>query len=321
MSNRKKVTLAVVGSVLLHLLIILSVSGLNAVWPQTETAEAKPEAEPPQLTLLDTPPPQQQERQYVRTNEDQKTDQNPVDSMFESDKDTAAASEQEAKGQAPLPTQDGKEIPDLAFRNEDYSLDTQGNQFSEKPSIAQSQLEAPTPTPTVAPTPTPTPPKEEELAMLRPEPTPAPTPPPPSQSKTQKPQTAPRTAYRQQSILNRMQGNITNRGRSSVAAIGTPWGRFQKAVQDAIGSRWYYYVSQRSGNMITPDTVQVKFYVRPDGKVEEPRILGAPANQTLASCSLQSVIDAKIPPMPEELVSLVPQDGMEFTFSFTFYLQ
>ena len=149
MSNRKKVTLAVVGSVLLHLLIILSVSGINAVWPQTDTAEAKPETESPQLTLLDSPPAQQQERQYVRTNEDQKTDQDPVDSMFESDKDTAAASEQDAKGRAPLPTQDGKEIPDLAFRNEDYSLDTLGSQFSEKPSTAQSQLEAPTPTPTV----------------------------------------------------------------------------------------------------------------------------------------------------------------------------
>jgi outer membrane biosynthesis protein TonB len=320
MSNRKKVTLAVVGSVLLHILIILSVSGVNAVWPETERAQAKAD-ETPQMTLLDTAPPQQQERQYVRTNDDQKTDQDPIDSMFESDKSTAAASDQEAKGRAPVPTQDGKEIPDLAFRNEDYSLDTQGSQFSEKPSTEQSQLEAPTPTPTVAPTPTPTPPKEEELAMLRPQPTPAATPPPPSQTRPQRRQSAPRTAYRQQSIINRMQGNITNRGRSSVAALGTPWGRFEKAVQDAVGSRWYYYVAQRSGNMLTPDTVQVKFYVRPDGKVEQPRILGAPANETLASCSLQSVIDAKIPPMPQELVSLVPQSGMEFTFSFTFYLQ
>jgi outer membrane biosynthesis protein TonB len=318
MSNRKKVTIAIIGSVLLHILIILSVSGINAVWPQTEKAEAKTETEAPQMTLLDTPPPQQQQRQYVRTNDDQKTDQDPTDSFFESDKSTAAASDQDAKGQAPLPTQDGKEIPDLAFRNEDYSLDTQGNQFSERPSTEQSQLEAPTPTPTVAPTPTPTPPKEEELAMLRPQPTPTP---PPPQNRPQRSQSAPRTAYRQQSILNRMQGNITNRGRSSVAALGTPWGRFQKAVQDAVGSRWYYYVNQRSGNMLTPDTVQVKFHVRPDGKVEDPRILGVPANETLASCSLQSVIDAKIPPMPQELVSMVPETGMEFTFSFTFYLQ
>ena len=67
-----------------------------------------------------------------------------------------------------------------------------------------------------------------------------------------------------------------------MAALGTPWGRFEKTVQDAVGSRWYYYVAQRSGNMLTPDTVQVKFYVRPDGRVEQPRILGAPANETLA---------------------------------------
>ena len=97
MSNRKKVTIAIIGSVLLHILIILSVSGINAVWPQTEKAEAKTETEAPQMTLLDTPPPQQQQRQYVRTNDDQKTDQDPTDSFFESDKSTAAASDQDGR--------------------------------------------------------------------------------------------------------------------------------------------------------------------------------------------------------------------------------
>ena len=92
--------------------------------------------------------------------------------MFESDKDTAAASQQPAKGDAPLPTQEGKDTPDLGFKNEDYSLADRGQAFSrdpgrqpqtqtpqkeeEKQEEAKSD-ETPTPTPAEAtPTPTPT---------------------------------------------------------------------------------------------------------------------------------------------------------------------
>src|ERR1700722_10761217 len=173
MSDRKKIIYAVVGSLILHVIIILGSSKVIALWPDVSPPEKKVEETPPQMTMLDTEPPaeQTQERQYLRTNDDQKTDQKPADSMFESDKDTAAASEQPAKGNAPLPTQDGKETPDIGFKNEQYSLADQGQAFSPDPGRqAQPQpeqkeeqrekakpIETPTPTPTPAPTPTPTP--------------------------------------------------------------------------------------------------------------------------------------------------------------------
>ncbi len=328
MSNRKKVALAVAGSIILHILIILSVSGMLSIWPQTESVQASPSQDQlPELTMLDQPAPQQPEHRYVRTDDLQKADQKPVDSTFESDKDTAAAAEQPAKGTDPVPTQDGKKFPDMAFLNHDYSLDAKGTEFNRQPDQTQpEQPEAtptptPTPAPTPEPTPTPTPPKEEELAMLKQAPTPAPTPPPANSQRTQRQRTAPRTAYRQQSLLNEMRGNITNRGRSSAAALGTPWGRFQKAVSDAVGSRWYFYVNERGGASLMPDSVQVNFHVLPDGRVENARVVGAASNQTLASCSLRAVCDAQIPPMPEELVSAVPSNGVDFTFTFTFLIQ
>ena len=135
MSDRKKIILAIVGSLILHVIIILGASKVIALWPDGSPPEQKVDDTPPQLTMLDTPPPDEktQERQYLRTNDDQKTDQKPADSMFESDKDTAAASEQPAKGNAPLPTQDGKETPDIGFKNEQYSLADQGQAFSTDP--------------------------------------------------------------------------------------------------------------------------------------------------------------------------------------------
>jgi TonB family protein len=342
MSDRKKIIYAIVGSLILHVIIILGSSKVIALWPEVPVPEQKVEEKPPQMTMLDTPPPeeQKQERQYLRTNDDQKTDQKPADSMFESDKDTAAASEQPAKGEAPLPTQEGKDTPDdLGFKNEQYSLADQGQAFStdpgrqaqappqqkeEQPEEAKP-VETPTPTPTPEPTPTPQPtptptpeivPSDEELAMLQPTPTPLPTPTRKQQTLPQR-QYAPATAYRQEQRITRMQGNINNRGRSSIAASGTPQGRFEKAVQDAVGSRWYYYVRAR-GDLINIGTVQIRFYVRADGKVEDVKVLHNSSNETLASTSLQSIIEANIPPMPEDLAPMFSEERMEFTMSFNF---
>jgi TonB family protein len=159
-------------------------------------------------------------------------------------------------------------------------------------------------------------PSDEELAMLRPTPTPRPTPSRRAATVPQR-QSAPPTAYRQEQRVTRLQGNVSNRGRSSIAAIGKPKGRFEKAVQDAVGSRWYFYVRER-GDLINIGTVEIRFYVRPDGKVEDVHVIRNSSNETLASTSLQSIIEADIPPMPDELAPLLTRDRMEFTMSFNF---
>jgi TonB family protein len=317
MSNRKKVTLAVVGSLLLHLVFALSVVGYYAVFPPPPNPPAKEEDKLPELTLVDTPPGQKQ-RQYVDTDDDQKTDKKPEDSQFESDKDTAAASEKEGKIPGPLPEQEGKNLEDLMFKNHDFSLDTKGTNFNrESANGGESAQATPVPTPTASATPAPSP-KPDELAMLLSTPTPSP-PATPQQNTAQQNkqnQGAPQTDYRPQKIVTRMQGNISNRGHSSVGAIGTPQGRFQKAVEDAIGSRWYYYVGQRA-DLVEIGTVRVEFRILPSGRVKDARIISNSSNQTFGSVSLQSILDASIPPMPPELASLVPDSGLEFTFSFT----
>ena len=148
MSDRKKIIIAIVGSLILHVIIILGSSRVVALWPDSSPPEQKEDETPPQMTMLDTPSPtpppaeQKQQPQYLRTNEDQKTDKKPADSMFESDKDTAAASEQPAKGDAPLPTQEGKDTPDLGFKNEQYSLADRGQAFATDPG-RQPQAQAP----------------------------------------------------------------------------------------------------------------------------------------------------------------------------------
>jgi TonB family protein len=318
MSKRKKITLAVIGSILLHLLLFLAVVGYYTIFPPPANPKgADDKQDPPQLTLLDTPPPEKAEQQYVRTEDDQKTDQKQDNAPFQSDKDTAAASEKQSNEQAPLPTQDGKNLESLMFRNNDFSLAMNGQDYSRNSADGgENAASTPAPTPDTTPTPAPTA-KEDDLAMLRPTPTPLPTPNPNKATNNQNRPGAPRTAYRPQNIITRMQGNVGNRGRSSVSALGTPQGRFQKAVEDAVGSLWYYFVQQRS-DLLTVGTVRIEFVVSPSGEVVSARVVSNSSNETLATSSLQSIRQAKIPPMPQELVPLVPERGLEFTFSFNY---
>jgi outer membrane biosynthesis protein TonB len=58
--------------------------------------------------------------------------------------------------------------------------------------------------------------------------------------------------------------------------------------------------------------------VSPSGEVVSARVFSNSSNETLATSSLQSVRQAKIPPMPQELIPLVPERGLEFTFSFNY---
>jgi len=320
MSKRKQITFAVIGSLLLHIFLFLSVTGYYAIFPppaNPKESESPLQETPPEMTILDTPP-DQNERHYVRTNDEQKTDQKQDNAPFESDKDTAAASEKQSNQDAPVPTQDGKNLEGLMFKNNDFSLAMNGPDYSRNSANGGDEAAAPTPAPTPESTPTPAPEvKDDEVAMLRPAPTPPPTPVPNLARQNKNRPGAPRTAYRPQNILNRMQGNISNRGRSAVSALGTPQGRFQKAVEDAVGSLWYYYVEQHA-DLINIGTVRVEFFVSPTGQVVSARVVSNSSNETLADCSLQSVRDAKIPAMPQELIPLVPERGLEFTFSFNY---
>src|SRR3984893_13974472 len=154
MSNRKKVTLAVVGSLLLHLVLALCVVGYYAVFPPPPNPPAKEnEDKLPELTLVDTPSTQQK-RQYVDTDYDQKTDKKPDDPQFESDKDTAAASEKEGKTPSPLPEQEGKNLEHLMFKNHDFSLDTKGADFNRQSANGGEPAQSnPVPTPSASPSP------------------------------------------------------------------------------------------------------------------------------------------------------------------------
>ena len=106
-----------------------------------------------------------------------------------------------------------------------------------------------------------------------------------------------------------MVGNITNRGVSAVNALGTPLGRYQKIVIDAIGSRWYAFVDGKR-DLASIGTLRVDFYVDRSGKVKGLKITENSSNEAFANLCIQSVMEAQLPPIPEDVAGALPAEGL-----------
>jgi outer membrane biosynthesis protein TonB len=256
------------------------------------------EEKPIELTFVDlaTPAPLVPKNSMFIENDESKQTAEPKEKTFESNANSIAASELPATGSAPLPSQQGKDRPFVDLETHQYSLPTKGAQ--PQPSVSAQQ----TPQPSQAPTTTPAP---DQLALL----TKTPTPPPVAQSTPSQPQ-QPKSSYRALKEQTRIRGNISNRGISSVNAVGTPLGRYQKYVLDTIGSRWYSFTAQKP-DLVKLGTLQLRFYIDRSGRVKDLKITENTSNEAFANICLQSVLEAQFPPIPDDVADALPPEGLE----------
>jgi outer membrane biosynthesis protein TonB len=339
--ERRKLGLAILISLFLHLVVGFSLATFGSAFTPTPPLEDKPV----ELTIVDlsaTPPPLVPKNPpFMETAPSKESAEKPREQTFESNANSIAASKLPATGDAPLPTQDGKERPYVNLETHQFSLPTDGSKPrpdpqstvapESKPAPAPPKAkpsEAPASTPTAAPAATPEP---EQLAML------TSTPPPPIKAPDETepspfpdvaastPASAPRpkpelaaSSYQAQKEETRITGRLTNRGPSSVNAVGTPLGRYQKAVSDAIGSRWYYYMNSKM-DLASIGTANIQAEVDAQGHVQKLRVVSNNANEAFANICLQSFQEAHIPPIPPDLIATLPEGRMPVDFFFTSY--
>jgi outer membrane biosynthesis protein TonB len=231
----------------------------------------------------------------------------------------------------------------MDLKNRQHSLDVEGAQAqpvsrpAPAPSItpqATPQPTQPTPTPspsatppsTPQPTPIPTPtPNADLLAMFRASPPPtARTPEPEKEVSSPSPKAAPApvsrppasSAYRREQVQERMAGNISKRGVSSVNAVGTPLGRYEKKVYDSIGKRWYA-LCDANRDRVDIGTVHVQFVVAPNGKINDIKVTSGGTSASFTNLCLQSIQEAKPEAIPEDVMAVLPPDGLPGEISFT----
>ncbi|PYI91309.1 MAG: hypothetical protein DME97_13535 [Verrucomicrobia bacterium] len=342
MSEEKKQSRKLGFAILISLILHLAVGFSLAAFGNVSTPPIPPEETPAELTLMDLSPAPAPEKnpQFVDTEKSKESAEKPKDQTFESNANSLAASEKAPTGDLPLPSQDGKDLPMRDLQTHDFSLQTQGSQPQpqepqqpeSKPVQSPPPKAKPTEPPKSRPSPAPTATVEpEQLAMLtstppppikgpdetEPSPSPeiapsvAPVPPRP------KPE-APSSSYQPQKQQTRIAGSITNHGPSSVNAVGTPLGLYQKKMYDAVGARWYQHTHERQ-DLISIGTTRLTFTIDRSGRVNNLKVIENTANEAFAIVCLQSVQELKLPPIPEDVASTLPPEGLQQELTFILY--
>jgi len=294
----RKILWALLAALGIHLLIgySLAVFGGLLYSPFSAIEEDKPV----ELTFVDLPTPAPMKNTMFVPNDESKQTEPPKEKTFESNANSIAASEIPPTGSLPVPSQQGADRPNFDLSSQHQSIPNEGAQ--PQPSVAQQSA---TPQPSAQPTPIT---KSEEFAMLTSTPTPRP-------SAASTPQ-APKSSYQPFKDKTRLAGSITNRGTSAVNALGTPLGRYQKILFDAVGSRWYAYVEEKA-DLVKLGTTRVSFAVDRSGRVKNLKVINNDSNEAFANVCLQSILDAQLPPIPEDVAKTLPPEGLESEISFT----
>ena len=289
--DARTVLWALLAAVAIHLAVAFLLAAFSGVFSPTLPMPEKPA----ELTLVDLSPTSlvPKNSAFMETDESKKAPE-PKDKTFESNANSVGASELAAVGELPLPSQDGKDRPLMDFETNPHSLETRGAQPQQSNAAPQpKQMTAPQPAPITA---------AEQFALLTQKPTAA------SEPSTAASQA--QSAYRRQKERTHISGNITSRGISAVNALGTPLGRYQKIVADSIGSRWYAFVEQKR-DLITIGTLRVRFNIDRSGQVKGLKITENSSNEAFANVCVQSVLEAHLPPIPEEVANTLPPEGLE----------
>ena len=295
----RKVLWALLAALFIHLVVAYTLAALGGAFSPVLPVEEKPV----ELTLVDLPsaPLVPKNAAFMETDESKQSAEPPKEKTFESNANSIAASELPATGEALLPSQQGKDRPFVDLETHPYTPEMKG--AIPQPSTAPQEKAKPLETPQQTPQPAPMT-ATEQFAMLTARPTPA------VQPSVKSTSAQARSAYRSLRDRTRISGNITNRGISSVNALGTPLGRYEKILKDSIGSRWYAYVDQKR-DLISIGTLQLRFYVDRSGRVKNLKITENTSNESFANICLQSVLESQLPPIPDDLANTLPTEGLE----------
>ena len=297
--DARTVLWALLAAIAIHLAVAFLLAAFSGVFSPTVPFEEKPA----ELTLLDLSPASlvPKNSAFIETDESKKAPE-PKDKTFESNANSIGASEVAATGELPLPSQAGKDRPFMDLETHSYSRDMNGAQIEQSAASQQNAKPASQPAPLTA---------AEQFALLTQK----------SAPETERSAEASRaqSAYRPYKERTRISGRITNRGVSSVDALGTPLGSYKDFVLKAIGSRWYVLVDQKN-DLVNIGTTDVMFVVGRNGHVKDIKIIENTSNEALANVSIQSIQDAQLPAMSDDVVAALPPEGLRMEIPFTIFV-
>lgn len=269
--------------------------------PVSEVAQVTPELEAPAKT--EEPANEAAEmpvvrQRFARTTADQESDVPPVSALFIGERNTRAASDQEAtRGDGisqsgtesnfgEVDTVKGGVLPEDAAATTPVADETSraGRE------IVTGSSQVPVPVPETQPAP-----------AAESQPVPAPD----GESAT-----ARKTSLR---------GSVTQSNRSAVDVVDSPMGRYQGAILRAVEEEWLKN-GERYQKFVTAGYMTVKLSLSPQGKVSSLKVIEAvECTDPQKGYTLSSIRSAKLPPIPSELKKQLrngPMPELSITFAF-----
>jgi hypothetical protein len=310
----------------------------------------KPASVAPPLVTVTPPAEAEKKPSFARTSDDQASAP-PEKNEHIGERDTIATSDAPADATAPeqisqkgRPPLSKDEIETTISRLQDGSLDHDS---------AAAPMAPPSPTPPpVTPPVMPAPPEEKiDANAIKPKPlakgdtivernneqeSPKPNssdalkpkPPEPKQSPTAPPATLPKPTApkpsanepgfrgnQQKTLLN---GSISRQGKSALNVSKTALGKYHAAVSRAIEAEWHRKCTTYR-DLITPGTITVRFVIDSTGEVRSASVVDmVDAGQIQKGFTLDSIRQANLPNIPEDLQKKIVEEPLELIFNFYF---
>lgn len=287
----------VAGSLAMHVLLFIALAVFMGMGPVNKITRSIPEPEPvvtmvfPQdikeMSSQEIPKPKTGTENYIRTTQNENASSAPTTADFISDRNTVASAKlaPDPTGVAGRPTLNGLNIPTTELANREY-ID---GQITNDRALPPPQEIHPA---EVLTEPAPEMKTPDELPTLG-------TAPMPPQLADNSPQT----------FTSAMKGSVRNRGNEdAVNAVATATGRYKSRVNAAIEKKWKQILVQKN-YMVDPGKLGLNFFVDRNGKVnpDDLLIVFNEANAELTEIARQSILEAEIPPIPEDLLLTLGQ--------------
>lgn len=151
----------------------------------------------------------------------------------------------------------------------------------------------------------------------------------PREGKEQKPpeKTRPRTlkevlqARKIAGLEMQQDGGVHRRAlTSSLDAMATPFGAYDRAIIEAIQQRWYDLLDSQQYALDRTGKVTIYFHLNPDGSVTESKITNNTVGDVLGYICLESVVQsAPFGKWPADMRRMIGANFREITFTFYYY--
>jgi tetratricopeptide (TPR) repeat protein len=99
----------------------------------------------------------------------------------------------------------------------------------------------------------------------------------------------------------------------------TPLGRYQKIVYDTVTSHLHQVMAEKGRPPIwsAAGTVRISVIITPTGQIKDLKIIQNSSNEVFANLCARSLLETKLPPIPANVASVLPRQGLSWEMWFT----